>query len=588
MLLDQLLGADPSAISICEYHPLYAELALSLLHHIGNHPAVGPCVLRYMREYNHVQHMVTLTRVLARALSDDVHDRNQAAMLNCIAWLVRLASLELFDKADTQLLSAKELFHALFLPPASTLSIADDLTRGNSAPVERAVVLALLERVDMAVEQVDAPSFDKLNIDHVNQVYQQTTRPVATMGTEAVPACNVRQMQTLLLRDIEAGFYGSVDGREALMMDLQVALATAVDNNVVAERRGARLHVLKALERVVAIAFARHSELIKGHSRVQLLCDLLIQVLAKSYGNQQGQEPALLSVNSSMVLLLLATLRQTLLELDHPEDVADAATSIIRNVEEPLLSSVVQGVLSAGCGPRTRQNHYSTLHFYMQITRHATNPNSNDWIRNPSQRFMDAVCRDACDNAGILSILAMAALAELLTLDVQGRWLMFMQRYGYLQHYADEVSSSEAALSQLLLPSAPANFNALYKHQARFGLFMRCAETAHGVQALREANLLPIVTQLKFFSQRPSSMATPRFGHSLPRDAGVPAPLERHRDLVLPVLHLCALILQTVRTVEVAREVLQFFHAHSSRYFRTVIRVWRCPCLPLVAAHSVL
>jgi hypothetical protein len=526
-----------------------------------------------MREYNHVQRMVALTRTLAMALSNDVHDRAQAAMLNCIAWLVRLAGLELFDKADTQLLSAKELFQALFLPPTATITIADDLTRGNSGSAERAVVLALLERVDMAVEQVDAPNFDKLNIDHVNQVYQQTTMAVTTMGTEAVPACNVRRMQALLLRDIEAGFYGGVDNRDALLMDLQLALATAVDNNVVAERRGARLHVLKALERVVAIAFARHNELIKGHSRVQLLCDILTQVLAKSYGSQQGQEPALLSVSSSIVLLLLATLRQTLLELDHPDDVADAATSIIRNVEEPLLSGVVQGVLSAECGPRTRQNHYSTLHFYMQITKHATNPNPNDWIRNPSQRFMDAVCRDACDTAGILSILAMAALAELLALDVQGRWLAFMQRYGYLQHYADEVNSSEQALSQLLLPSAPSNFNALYKHQARFALFLRCADTAHGVQALREANLLPIVAQLKFFPQRPSSMTTPRFGHASSRDTGVPAPLERHRDLVLPVLQLCARVLQTVRTVEVAREVLQFFHAHSSRYFRTVIRV---------------
>lgn len=242
---------------------------------------------------------------------------------------------------------------------------------------------------------------------------------------------------------------------------------------------------------------------------------------------QQGLEPTLLSTLSNIIVILMTNLRQSLLQ--RPEGAAERGHGLrlLRGELQQLLGGITQGVLFQRSGPKMRQNQYGSLLFYLQIAQDALASTVGDGaglhessamgrtlarlgdggnpLRDLHQGFMDAVCRDACDSSGITCVLALSALTELVAMDPDQRWLAFMDRFGYLRHYVEELKASDESLMRLLLQSPPSNFNALYKFQRRIALLLRVVSTVDGVAAVRESQVLSALGQCSFLGNRPSS-----------------------------------------------------------------------------------
>lgn len=464
----------------------------------------------------------------------------------------------------------------------------------------------LLRDLDFEIEAVDVPPEHLIPLALVDRYWSMCMEEEAAPGDtpDEVPTCDVGRLVRMLVEDVRSGHIASVDP-EGAMEEIGRIAEVALQHNQINLRRAARLHLLRAWEQLLNVALIKYHAALPDRERV--ITSLLADILAKippELQLKQDLEPDLLSVVSNIVVILMANLRQALLRRPEGDDLGYSLT-LLRNELQQLLGGITQGVLFKRSDHNMRQNQHASLLFYLQVAHDArtaqeealaamgggrARPSSTanrfdvedlaaaaiHPLNDLSQRFMDAVCRDACDSADLTCVLALSALTELVAQDEDGRWLAFMQRYNYLSHYVEEVEAADDALLQYLQYTPPSDFLELYKFERRMALLLRVAYTQDGVTAVRDTKLLKKLGGCTFIGNRPVASSDSSYAAVLDAagTSGAPSPLQRHRDLAMPVVRLLVAMLETTgcKNEDVFRDVLLFTQLHASKYFRVVLK----------------
>ncbi|EDQ85980.1 uncharacterized protein MONBRDRAFT_34009 [Monosiga brevicollis MX1] len=556
-------------LPLYQLHPLFAENCFALLYALQSHPVVGPMVVRFTRESSLARDLLEqLKGLLELSTFSTELDRRSAAWTSTMGWILKSIALELYVAAKEPSEEQRWLYKELFGLPQQSAVFSDTFV-GDAAAQPVSLMRRVLNAIDFRLETVGQLNLSHLPLGIANQAFQACTKTQVTLGDEPIPYCFVREMHEQLLGMLERGGY-DLGLREAYVDDITAAVNVALQTNLIAERRGARLHLLKGWERVLTIMFSKTAPLVTGDDQIAELGEQLMYLLTHlpvDLQMTQQLDPALMSVLSNNIVTLTANLQGSLQRMSGIEEAQSSALSVVRNLQEPLLASLVQGVLTAGCGPRMRQNHYCSLHFYITIARTAESSLPSDWIAGPSERFMDMVCRDACDGTGVTCILALLALSELVALDDKGNWLAFMARRGFLDQYVHEAQAAEEQLQALAFQSS-SNFNPFYKHQARYALFLNCARSSSGAKALLESPLLLQLEHSKLLR-----------AHNVSDDGSVGSSGASWsnvdpRSIVLPMLRVLDQMTMHAAGTDIHLGMARVFRANFTAYFRPVLKGW--------------
>lgn len=246
---------------------------------------------------------------------------------------------------------------------------------------------------------------------------------------------------------------------------------------------------------------------------------------------------------------------------------------------------------------RVRAHLYGALLYYLQIAQRPDEPdtleaaNKTMWERltAPEDGFsklqrdnltifesygaalMEVICRDSCDGREIGRMLALALLDRIVCVDKQQQWLLYLCNSGYLQALVDSLEQDDVVLQSLLNPQPPL-LKALYIYESKMAFLTRVAKCQQGALELLRAGVIIRLAQCQVYDMRPDTDQHGLYGM---RDAPVfiPAPLERYRQILLPALQLCQVILtsSTAQHLQVAGQVLQFLIAHSDT-FHAILR----------------
>lgn len=240
------------------------------------------------------------------------------------------------------------------------------------------------------------------------------------------------------------------------------------------------------------------------------------------------------------------------------------------------------GIRHASDNPAARQSMYGALLFYLQIVN---NDRYMDGERG--DQFMEMVCRDADNCQDIGKALSLAAITAMVTLEGasgSSRWLNFLQRRGFLNSYVNEIGQIDSELVKLL-SYAPKSFLPLHLYQAKMSLLNRLALFPVGAAMLSQADTMLCLRECRFVGARPSEDSTSANGGlegSLGAAAsgaagGYGSPMERHRELVFPVLRLACSMIESgtgIRRHDIVEQVLYFVAAHAETYFKVVLQDW--------------
>ncbi|XP_053575664.1 nuclear pore complex protein Nup205 [Bombina bombina] len=255
--------------------------------------------------------------------------------------------------------------------------------------------------------------------------------------------------------------------------------------------------------------------------------------------------------------------------------------------QRPLLMEY--DILHCGGFQRVRAHLYGSLLYYLQIAQKPDEPDtleagqSTMWERltAPEDVFsklqrdnlsiietygaalMEVVCRDACDGHEIGRMLALALLDRIVSIDKQQQWLIYLSNSGYLKVLVDSLAQDDTILQNLLTPQPPL-LKALYIYESKMAFLTRVAKSQQGALELLRCGVIVRLAQCQVYDMRPETDPHGVFGM---REAPVfiPAPVERYRQILLPALQLCQVILtsSTAQHLQAGGQVLQFLIAHS-------------------------
>ncbi|CAM5084235.1 unnamed protein product [Eretmochelys imbricata] len=560
---------------------------------------------------------------------------HEISALNQMSWLMKTASIELrVTSLNRQRSHTQRLLHLLLddMPVKPYLADGEggmeDESRSISAFLHidtaskvRRKILSILDSIDFSQEIPEPLQLDFFDRAQVEQVIANCEHKNA----RGQVICNVKYLHRVLVAEVNAlPGMAAIGQRPLLMEEINTILQYVVERNKLLQCLHAKRHALESWRQLVEIILtACPQDLIQAEDRQLVIRDLLQDVHDKILDDDAAQE--LMPVVAGAVFTLTAHLSQSVrteqkrplavpvpghsqyvLMLDGSftsspgsEGISVGFASIGDSSLHIILKKLLDFILKTGGGfQRVRTHLYGSLLYYLQIAQRPDEPDTLEaakktmWERltAPEDAFsklqrenmaiiesygaalMEVVCRDACDGHEIGRMLALALLDRIVSVDKQQQWLLYLSNSGYLKVLVDSLADDDFTLQSLLTPQPPL-LKALYTYESKMAFLTRVAKIQQGALELLRSGVIVRLAQCQVYDMRPETHHQGMFGMRDP-PVFIPAPVERYRQILLPALQLCQVILTSsmAQHLQAAGQVLQFLISHSD----TIQAILRC------------
>ncbi|XP_026504651.1 nuclear pore complex protein Nup205 [Terrapene carolina triunguis] len=560
---------------------------------------------------------------------------HEISALNQMSWLMKTASIELrVTSLNRQRSHTQRLLHLLLddMPVKPYLADGEggmeDESRSISAFLHvdtaskvRRKILSILDSIDFSQEIPEPLQLDFFDRAQIELVIANCEHKNA----RGQVICNVKYLHRVLVAEVNAlPGMAAIGQRPLLMEEINTILQYVVERNKLLQCLHAKRHALESWRQLVEIILtACPQDLIQAEDRQLIIRDLLQDVHDKILDDDAAQE--LMPVVAGAVFTLTAHLSQSVrteqkrplavpvpghsqyfLMLDGSftsspgsEGISVGFASIGDSSLHIILKKLLDFILKTGGGfQRVRTHLYGSLLYYLQIAQRPDEPDTLEaakktmWERltAPEDAFsklqrenmaiiesygaalMEVVCRDACDGHEIGRMLALALLDRIVSVDKQQQWLLYLSNSGYLKVLVDSLADDDFTLQSLLTPQPPL-LKALYTYESKMAFLTRVAKIQQGALELLRSGVIVRLAQCQVYDMRPETDRQGMFGMRDP-PVFIPAPVERYRQILLPALQLCQVILTSsmAQHLQAAGQVLQFLISHSD----TIQAILRC------------
>ncbi|XP_007951107.1 nuclear pore complex protein Nup205 [Orycteropus afer afer] len=557
----------------------------------------------------------------------------EISMLNQMSWLMKTASIELrVTSLNRQRSHTQRLLHLLLddmpvKPYSDGEGGIEDENRSisgflhfDAATKVRRKILSILDSVDFSQEIPEPLQLDFFDRAQVEQVIANCEHK----NLRGQTVCNVKLLHRVLVAEVNAlQGMAAIGQRPLLMEEISTILQYVVERNKLLQCLHAKRHALESWRQLVEIILtACPQDLIQTEDRQLIIRDILQDVHDKILDDEAAQE--LMPVVAGVVFTLTAHLSQAVrteqkqpLVLGsrevHSVFLLDASLASPPPVESPvvgfasigdsslhiILKKLLDFILKTGGGfQRVRTHLYGSLLYYLQVAQRPDEPDTLEtakksmWerltapedvfsklqrenigiIESYGAALMEVVCRDACDGHEIGRMLALALLDRIVSVDKQQQWLLYLSNSGYLKVLVDSLVDDDRTLQSLLTPQPPL-LKALYTYESKMAFLTRVAKIQQGALELLRAGVIVQLAQCQVYDMRPEMDPQGMFGMRDP-PVFIPTPADRYRQILLPALQLCQVILTSsmVQHLQAASQVLQFLISHSD----TIQAILRC------------
>ncbi|XP_027698133.1 nuclear pore complex protein Nup205 isoform X1 [Vombatus ursinus] len=495
----------------------------------------------------------------------------------------------------------------------------------DTATKVRRKILSILDSIDFSQEIPEPLQLDFFDRAQIEQVIANCEHK----NLRGQTVCNVKLLHRVLVAEVNAlQGMAAIGQRPLLMEEISTILQYVVGRNKLLQCLHAKRHALESWRQLVEIILtACPQDLIQAEDRQLIIRDLLQDVHDKMLDDDAAQE--LMPVVAGAVFTLTAHLSQSVrteqkqpqpppltaagpgesqfvLMLDSsftsppaPECMTVGFASIGDSSLHIILKKLLDFILKTGGGfQRVRTHLYGSLLYYLQMAQRPDEPDTLEaakktmWERltAPEDAFsklqreniaiiesygaalMEVVCRDACDGHEIGRMLALALLDRIVSVDKQQQWLLYLSNSGYLKVLVDSLAEDDLTLQSLLTPQPPL-LKALYTYESKMAFLTRVAKIQQGALELLKSGVIVRLAQCQVYDMRPEIDHQGLFGMRDP-PVFIPAPVDRYRQILLPALQLCQVILTSsmAQHLQAAGQVLQFLISHSD----TIQAILRC------------
>ncbi|KAF4793835.1 hypothetical protein TURU_106138 [Turdus rufiventris] len=565
-------------------------------------------------------------------LQDPEHE---ISTLNQMSWLMKTAAIEMrVTSLNRQRSHTQRLLHLLLddLPVKPYLADGEGGMEDESRSVSgflhfdtaskvRRKILNILDSIDFSQDIPEPLQLDFFDRAQIEQVIANCEHKNA----RGQVVCNVKYVHRVLVAEVNAlQGMAAIGQRPLLMEEINTILQYVVERNKLLQCLHAKRHALESWRQLVEIILtACPQDLIQAEDRQLIIRDLLQDVHDKILDDDAAQE--LMPVVAGAVFTLTAHLSQSVkteqkqplalpmagqsqyvLMLDGSftsspgsESISMGFASIGDSSLHIILKKLLDFILKTGGGfQRVRTHLYGSLLYYLQIAQRPDEPDTLEaakktmWehltapedvfsklqrenmatIESYGAALMEVVCRDACDGHEIGRMLALALLDHIVSVDKQQQWLLYLSNSGYLKVLVDSLADDDLALQSLLTPQPPL-LKALYTYESKMAFLTRVAKSQQGALELLRSGVIVRLAQCQVYDMRPETDHQGMYGMRDP-PVFIPAPVERYRQILLPALQLCQVILTSsmAQHLQAAGQVLQFLISHSD----TIQAILRC------------
>uniref|UniRef100_A0A8C0LRS0 Nucleoporin 205 n=1 Tax=Canis lupus dingo TaxID=286419 RepID=A0A8C0LRS0_CANLU len=530
----------------------------------------------------------------------------EMSMLNQMSWLMKTASIELrVTSLNRQRSHTQRLLHLLLddmpvKPYSDGEGGIEDENRSvsgflhfDTATKVRRKILSILDSIDFSQEIPEPLQLDFFDRTQIEQVIANCEHK----NLRGQTVCNVKLLHRVLVAEVNAlQGMAAIGQRPLLMEEISTILQYVVGRNKLLQCLHAKRHVLESWRQLVEIILtACPQDLIQAEDRQLIIRDILQDVHDKILDDEAAQE--LMPVVAGAVFTLTAHLSQAVrTEQKQPLNPMVGFASIGDSSLHIILKKLLDFILKTGGGfQRVRTHLYGSLLYYLQIAQRPDEPDTLEktmWerltapedvfsklqreniaiIESYGAALMEVVCRDACDGHEIGRMLALALLDRIVSVDKQQQWLLYLSNSGYLKVLVDSLVEDDHTLQSLLTPQPPL-LKALYTYESKMAFLTRVAKIQQGALELLRSGVIVRLAQCQVYDMRPEMDPQGMFGMRDP-PVFIPAPVDRYRQILLPALRLCQVILtsSTAQHLQAAGQVLQFLISHSD----TIQAILRC------------
>ncbi|KAJ6656378.1 hypothetical protein lerEdw1_003881 [Lerista edwardsae] len=608
--------------------PHLAELCYQVIYHLCACSDTSGPTMRYLRTsqdflFSQLQHLPFSVK------------EHEIATLNQMSWLMKTASIELrVTSLNRQRSHTHRLLHLLLddIPVKSYSADGEGGVEDESRSVSgflhfetaskvRRKILSILDSIHFNQEIPECLQLEFFERAQIEQVISKCENRSA----RGPVICNVKHLHKVLIAEIN-----SLQGMAALgqrplhIEEVNRILQYVVERNKLLQCLYAKRHALESWRQLVEIILtACPQDLIQPEHRQLIIRDLLQDLHDKILNDDAAQE--LMPVVAGAVFTLTAHLSQAVkteqkepLAVPTPghsqfvfmldgsftapagsDGVAVGFAPIGDSSLHIILKKILDFILKTGGGfQRVRTHLYGSLLYYLQIAQRPDEPETLEaakktmWERltAPEDAFsklqrenmaiiesygsalMEVVCRDACDGHEIGRMLALALLDRIVSVDKQHQWLLYLSNSGYLKVLVDSLADDDLKLQSLLTPQPPL-LKALYTYESKMAFLTKVAKIQQGALELLRSGVILRLAQCQVYGMRPEMDQQRIFGMREP-PVFIPAPVERYRQILLPALRLCQVILTSsmAQHMQAAGQVLQFLMSHSD----TIQAILRC------------
>ncbi|ELK13828.1 Nuclear pore complex protein Nup205 [Pteropus alecto] len=557
----------------------------------------------------------------------------EISMLNQMSWLMKTASIELrVTSLNRQRSHTQRLLHLLLddmpvKPYSDGEGGVEDENRSvsgflhfDTATKVRRKILSILDSIDFSQEIPEPLQLDFFDRTQIEQVIANCEHK----NLRGQTVCNVKLLHRVLVAEVNAlQGMAAIGQRPLLMEEISTILQYVVGRNKLLQCLHAKRHALESWRQLVEIILtACPQDLIQAEDRQLIIRDILQDVHDKILDDEAAHE--LMPVVAGAVFTLTAHLSQAVrTEQKHPlalrpgeahyaftldgcftspppaENPVVGFASIGDSSLHIILKKLLDFILKTGGGfQRVRTHLYGSLLYYLQIAQRPDEPDTLEaakktmWerltapedvfsklqrenvaiIESYGAALMEVVCRDACDGHEIGRMLALALLDRIVSVDRQQQWLLYLSNSGYLKVLVDSLVEDDLTLQSLLTPQPPL-LKALYTYESKMAFLTRVAKIQQGALELLRSGVIVRLAQCQVYDMRPEVDPQGVFGMRDP-PVFIPTPVDRYRQILLPALRLCQVILTSsmAQHLQAAGQVLQFLISHSD----TIQAILRC------------
>ncbi|NXC50216.1 NU205 protein, partial [Penelope pileata] len=604
--------------------PHLAELCYQVIYQLCACSDTSGPTMRYLRTSQ--DFLFTQLQYLPFSITE-----HEISTLNQMSWLMKTAAIEMrVTSLNRQRSHTQRLLHLLLddMPVKPYLGGMEDESRSvsgflhfDTASKVRRKILSILDSIDFSQ---DIP--EPLQLDFFDRVQiEQVIANCEHKNARGQVVCNVKHLHRVLVAEVNAlQGMAAIGQRPLLMEEINTILQYVVERNKLLQCLHAKRHALESWRQLVEIILtACPQDLIQAEDRQLIIRDLLQDVHDKILDDDAAQE--LMPVVAGAVFTLTAHLSQSVkteqkqplavpvtgqsqyvLMLDGSfasspgsESISMGFASIGDSSLHIILKKLLDFILKTGGGfQRVRTHLYGSLLYYLQIAQRPDEPDTLEaakktmWerltapedvfsklqrenmaiIESYGAALMEVVCRDACDGHEIGRMLALALLDRIVSVDKQQQWLLYLSNSGYLKVLVDSLADDDLTLQSLLTPQPPL-LKALYTYESKMAFLTRVAKSQQGALELLRSGVIVRLAQCQVYDMRPETDHQGMYGMRDP-PLFIPAPVERYRQILLPALQLCQVILTSsmAQHLQAAGQVLQFLISHSD----TIQAILRC------------